>query len=171
MRIYQGIIFILIPFYVVSIESKKRIKCPDPIDYTGTLCTLRNREYPISHISIANKQQCVPVYRAPCNTNTIVTNLSYNPKDYIIHLNLAHIKEIEIPYPYATWVFKASWHRGKDKYLLIKVTWHDEKKAPQHFLIEPQRRLTARVKKKIRVADRKLPFRGFKKITIDAIKK
>ncbi len=148
--------------------GKRRNKCPAPINYQGTLTTLRDHEYPISNISINHKQHCIPVFRAPCNTNTIVTTLSYNPKSYVDYINLADIAAIEMPYPYAQWTYCSCNNKRKEKYVLIKVIWIDEKKTACHFLIQPRRRLTARVHKKIRSTDSQLPFRGFKKITIEA---
>ncbi len=159
---------IFITLITLPTLGKRRIKCPAPINYKGTLTTLRNHEYPISNIAINHKQHCIPVFKAPCNTDTVVTTLSYNPKNHVDYINLADITTIEMPYPYAQWTYCSCNNKNNEKYILIKVVWIDEKKPACNFLIQPRRRLTARVHKKIRSTDSQLPFRGFKKITIKA---
>lgn len=155
-------IMCLSPAYI---ESKAPDK-PLQSDYQGTLTTLNNHEFPASHISIAGKKKCVPVYSAPCNADAVITCLSFNPKDKMLYLNLADVKEIEVPYPYATWEYKSPKCRGKDMYLLIKIIWNDAKRAATHYLIEPKRRMSAHIQKKAGTALSNIPFSGFRKLTV-----
>lgn len=136
-------------------------------EYQGTLTTLNNRTINVSNISIAGRKNCVPVYAAPCNTDALLTCLSYNPKDKKVRLSLSMVKEIEIPYPYATWYYKPPNCRGKDNYLLIKIMWQDEKRPATHYLIEPKRRIGGRFKRNNTTTLSSIPFSGFKKCTIN----
>lgn len=168
MNRYNIIVISLMLSISSTVNTKKRRRCPAPSNYKGMLTTLRDNDYSISHISIANKQHCIPVYTAPCNTHTIVTNLSYNPKQCKSYIDLAKVTSIEMPYPYAEWIYRSCDRREKDKYILIKITWRNKKKCPTHYLIQPKRRLTARIQKKLRATNCQIPFRGFKKIIIEA---
>lgn len=147
-------------FYSASIQ------CAPQKDYQGVLTTLRNHNYPIFLITIAGKKTCIPVFTAPDKTDTLLTRLNYNPKEQKKYIKLADIKEIEIPYPYATWHYKDSC--GKQKYLLIKITWNIKNKKSMHFLIEPKRRLGGILEKKSGKAKTHIPFSGFKKCTVKA---
>ncbi len=130
--------------------------------YDGTITTLDDHEYAITDMFIGGKQSCIPVYKAPADKNKIIPTLSYDPRAYMSQVNLADIREIHIPYPYAQWVYKG---KGKKKYLLVTVIWHSEQQPESNFLIEPKRRLSGTVTKK-RSTHRKIPFSGLKKISI-----
>lgn len=136
-----------------------------PAIHQGTLTTLNNHVLQVTDISIAGKKKCIPVYRAPRNADAIITELAYNPKDCVTYLNLANIKEIEIPYPYATWNFRAHNCRGKNKFLLIHVIPHNPKEKSMYYLIEPKRRIYAHVQKNGSSFLNNFPFSGFKKCT------
>lgn len=137
--------------------------------YHGTLTTLNNGTVDIIDISIAGKKNCIPVYAAPCNTDTLLTCLTYNPKDKKKRLSLSAVKEIEIPYPYATWYYRRPTCRGKENYLLIKIIWQDKQRSATHYLIEPKRRLNGLFHKKESSGLSSIPFSGFKKCTVNSM--
>lgn len=158
--------------FITGLSISLTLSKTPPIDlqqaqYQGTLTTLNNRTVNVLNLSVASKRNCIPVYKAPCDTDTLLTCLSYNPKNYKTRLSLSAVKEIEIPYPYATWVYRWPKCKGKDNYLLIKVVWKDEKRHATHYLIEPKRRLNGLFQKKESTAVSSIPFSGFKKCTVN----
>ena len=164
-RLIYQILCILMP-YITNTTSTKNAQ---QIDYQGVLTTLNQHDFPVSQVSIAGRKECIPVYTAPCNTNAIITCLAFNPEDTIAYLNLADIKEIEVPYPYATWIYKSPKCRGKKKYLLINVIWNDLQRTATHYLIEPKRRINSFIQRSTTKTISTIPFSGFKKCTIQAM--
>lgn len=150
--------------YIESTTSVKHLKI---IDYQGTLTTLNNRDFHAKNILIGGRKRCIKVFRAPKNPNTIITRLVYDPKKYVSYINLCDVKQIEVPYPYATWTYNAHNCRGKDKYLLIKVNLHDEQCTGTYYLIEPKRRIRANLQKDGSNFLTDFPFSGFKKCTVE----
>ena len=137
----------------------------------GTITNLRGNVYPISYALIGSKQRCVRVYKGPCKTESIIPCLRYNPQEYEMHLDLTKVKEISMPYPYATWFYTPRGrHRGKKKYLLLHVAWFDETKAPTPFLVEKKRRISGIIKKESGSSDCTISLSRIKTINFEKIK-
>jgi len=154
-------------FSTVSYSIKKK-----ELNVRGALTTLRGSTYPISYALIGGKQRCVRVYTGPCTPHSIIPKLTYDPRTYKEHLDLTKVKEITIPYPYATWFYASRGkHRGKRKYLLFQVTWHDKEKPISTYLVEKKRRISGIIEKEGRATDCALPLSCIKTIQFEQMKK
>lgn len=138
----------------------------------GSLTTLRGKTYPISYALIGGKQRCVRVYTGPCTPHSIIPKLNYDPRTYKELLDLTQVKEITIPYPYATWFYASRGkHRGKRKYLLFQVTWHDKERSTSTYLVEKRRRISGIIEKEGFATDCSLPLSCIKTIHFKEMKK
>jgi len=139
--------------------------------YNGTIVTMQHHQYPITNILIDGQQTCITVFKAPDDIHKIIPSLTYNPKEFPLYINLKDIKEIIIPYPYATWIYKnkTCGNKGKDRYLLIDVVWRNKKMKPTAFLVTPKKKLSGRLQKNSTVDD--IPFSGIRNISINKIER
>lgn len=141
------------------------------VTYNGNLITIQHHQYPITNILIDGKQTCIKVFKAPDDVHKIIPSLTYNPKEFPRYINLRDIKDIIIPYPYATWIYKnkTCGNKGKDRYLLIDVMWRNKKMKPTTFLVEPKKKLSGVFQKSSGTSD--MPFSGIRGITINKVQR